>query len=54
MGGTLHVWRHDPGSLPAQAGARATATPSHQEWERFLGPSRPLPSDLPDLPEGQG
>jgi WD40 repeat protein len=51
-GGGLWVWRHDPGSLLAQVCARANRNLSRQEWERFVGPSRPYHRTCPDLPEG--
>jgi WD40 repeat protein len=51
-GGTLRVWRHDPGSLLAQACARANRNLSRQEWERLVGPSRPYHRTCPGLPEG--
>jgi len=51
-GGTLHVWRHDPSSLVAQACARANRNLSRQEWERFVGPSRPYHQTCPHLPAG--
>jgi hypothetical protein len=46
----LRVWRHDPGSLLAQACARADRNLSRQEWERFVGSSRPYHRTCPDLP----
>jgi len=51
-GGTLRVWRHDSGSLLAQACARANRNLSRQEWERFVGSSRPYHRTCPELPEG--
>jgi WD40 repeat protein len=50
--GTLRVWRHDPGSLVAQACALANRNLSRQEWERLVGPSHPYHRTCPDLPEG--
>jgi WD40 repeat protein len=51
-GGALHLWRQDPGSLLAQTCARANRNLSRQEWERFVGPSRPYHRTCPHLPEG--
>jgi WD40 repeat protein len=51
-GGTLQVWRHDPGSLLAQACGRANRNLSRQEWERFVGFSRPYHRTCSQLPEG--
>jgi WD40 repeat protein len=50
--GTLRVWRHDPGSLLAQACALANRNLSRQEWERLIGPSHPYHRTCPNLPEG--
>ena len=50
-GGTLQLWHYDPGSLLAQACARANRNLSHQEWERLVGPSRPYHRTCLDLPE---
>jgi WD40 repeat protein len=51
-GGMLHLWHHDPGSLLAQACARANRNLSRQEWERLVGPSRSYHRTCPNLPEG--
>jgi WD40 repeat protein len=50
--GTLRLWRDDPGSLLAQACARANRNLSRQEWERFVGPAHPYHRTCPNLPEG--
>jgi WD40 repeat protein len=50
-GGTLYLWRHDPGSLLAQACGRANRNLSRQEWERFVS-SRSYHRTCPHLPEG--
>jgi WD40 repeat protein len=51
-GGTLRLWRHGSGSLVAQACARANRNLSRQEWERFVGSSRPYHRTCSELPEG--
>lgn len=48
--GTLRLWRDDPGSLLAQACARANRNLSREEWERFVGPAHPYHRTCPNLP----